>query len=311
MTSQSISMVNRPNTEVEKLVEYRTAHYASTSEGAHYYTNTPAQVQFRFSNPILCQLVSGKKVMSVGTSQPFEFLPGDAMFVSAGQLIDIDLSAANAEQPIECLCVEIDNERLENILGRLNEKISMGGRGQSFSLDTQSFSVLRGAPAEALSIPSLMRLFAGERDIFSDLRIDAKIDDALVNLLQQQRQELLIATAEDQDTGIHAVARVIRHNLHRHISISDLAKVASMSETSLHRQFRKHFGTTPSRFANQVRIAEAKRTLRQSRLPVEQLAFELGFSDASHFSRVFRKTAGESPAEYRKRRQKPPNMIDW
>ena len=43
----------------------------------------------------------------------------------------------------------------------------------------------------------------------------------------------------------------------------------------------------------------------------EQLAFELGFSDASHFSRVFRKTAGESPAEYRKRRQKPPNMIDW
>ncbi len=42
----------RPNV-VEKLVEYRCAHYAAHSEAATYTTNTPARVQFRFPNPIL------------------------------------------------------------------------------------------------------------------------------------------------------------------------------------------------------------------------------------------------------------------
>jgi AraC-like DNA-binding protein len=84
-----------------------------------------------------------------------------------------------------------------------------------------------------------------------------------------------------------------------------------MSESSLHRHFRKQFGTTPARFANQLRIAEAKRHLRQGDEPLEELSFRLGFADASHFSRVFRKNTGESPAEYRRRRQRPPNMRDW
>jgi AraC-like DNA-binding protein len=296
---------------VEKLIEYRTAHYAAFSEAASYFTNTPARVQFRFSNPIICDLRSGTKVMRVDGSEPFEFFTRDVMFVPPGLEIDVDLGRASQSAPIQCNCFEIETERLEGILGRLNERMTRAGQRSAVELDWSAFTVLRGEEANHLQLTSLMDLFCGERDVFTDLRIDTRIDDAILRLMQSRSSQLLILDHSTEDTGIRAAAHLIRENLGRHISTSELARAAATSEATLHRQFRKFFGTTPARFANRLRITEAKRRLRHSRDPIELLAFELGFSDASHFSREFRKTTGDSPAEYRRRRQQPANMLDW
>jgi AraC-like DNA-binding protein len=296
---------------VEKLVEYRTAHYASYSEAASYFTNTPARVQFRFANPIICSLKSGVKTMSVGGCAPFRFNPGDALYVPPGLEIDIDLSAASEDTPIECDCVEIEADQVENIFSRLNENMNRIGNQTAASLDWSAHSVLRGETADALDLPALMALFYEPRDAFSDLRIETRIDETFLKLLKLRSSELLTLEHPDADSGIHAAARLIRDNLERHVDAAELAKAAATSTSTLHRQFKKFFGTTPARFANNVRIGEAKRQLRQSDRSVESLAFELGFTDASHFSRLFRKSTGESPAEYRKRRQQPANMLDW
>jgi AraC-like DNA-binding protein len=187
--------------------------------------------------------------------------------------------------------------------------MTRGGHPIAMSLDWTAFSVLRGGEADELDLPNLMRLFRTERDVFSDLRIDSKIDDLLLRLLQLRGRSLLVSKYGSHDSGIAAVASLIRDNLHRHVPIAELARAAATSESSVNRQFKKYFGTTPARFANKVRIAEAKRQLRKSLTPIEALAFELGFSDASHFGRTFRKTTGETPAGYRKRRQRPPSML--
>lgn len=296
---------------VEKLVEYRKAHYAAHSEAASYYTNTPAWVQFRFANPIICELKTGFKTMRVGGSAPFAFRPGDAMYVPPGLEIDIDLGTASEATPIECDCVEIETGRVEGILARLNESLSKGGSEATAGINWASYAVLRGTEARDLGLARLMALFRGERDIFSDLRIDARLDDTLLKLLQSQSRALLELETGAADSGLRAAVRLIRDQLDRHVPVEDLARAACMSESSLHRHFRKSYGTTPARFANQLRIVEAKRHLRKGDTPLEELAFQLGFSDASHFGRVFRKTTGESPAEYRRRRQRPPNMRDW
>jgi hypothetical protein len=67
--------------EVEKLIEYRTAHYAAASEASTYLTNQRASVSFRFANPILCRMITGYKIMSVDQSDPFPFRPGEAILV--------------------------------------------------------------------------------------------------------------------------------------------------------------------------------------------------------------------------------------
>lgn len=311
MEAYSNSVRERSSDHVEKLIEYRTAHYAAFSEAASYFTNTPARVTFRFSNPIICDLRGGTKIMRVGGSDAFEFFTGDVMFVPPGLEIEVDLGLASQSAPIQCNCFEIETGRLEGILGRLNERMTRAGHRTAAALDWSAFAVLRGEEAEHLQLASLMDLFCGERDVFADLRIDTRLDDAILRLMQSRSSQLLVLDHSIEDTGIRAAAHLIRENLGRHVSTAELARVAVTSEATLHRQFRKFFGTTPARFANRLRITEAKRRLRQSRDPIELLAFELGFSDASHFSREFRKTTGDSPAEYRKRRQQPANMLDW
>lgn len=290
---------------VEKLVEYRRAHYAAHSEAASYFTNTPAQVQFRFSNPIICELKSGFKIMRVGGSDPFEFFPGDVLYVPPGLEIDVDLNAARSDKPIECDCIEIELERMNNLLARLNENMSQSEHESSIAVNWSAFSVLPKSEARQLDFGGLMGLFRGTRDVFSDLDIDNRIDATLLSLLKTRRRTLLTQERGVADTGLHAAARLIRHQLDRHVPICDLARAACMSESSLHRHFRKHFGTSPARYANQLRITQGKEMLRKDDAPVEEIAFRLGFSDASHFTRVFRKTTGEAPVEYRNRRRKP------
>jgi AraC-like DNA-binding protein/uncharacterized cupin superfamily protein len=297
---------------VEKLVEYRTAHYSAHSEAASYFTNTPARVQFRFSNPIICRLTQGYKIMSVGGGDAFGFDPGHVMYVPPGLEIDIDLGAATLDQPIECDCFEIEAGRMDSLIARLNETLSSRDEDVCATIDWKKFAVLAGDDANDLRLDSLMQLFRGDRAIFSDMRIETRIDDTILSLLQARTRDLVsFERSGGADTGLMAAARMIRENLDRHLNNDELAKIACMSESTLHRQFKKHFGTSPLRFANQLRITRAKRALRQQQHGIEALASQLGFSDASHFSRVFRGSVGETPAEYRRRRQTQVSLRDW
>ncbi|WP_420569599.1 helix-turn-helix domain-containing protein [Thalassovita sp.] len=313
MTAHERSFEHSPGrANVEKLVEYRTAHYSAHSEAASYLTNTPARVQFRFSNPIVCRLTQGHKVMSVGGSKAFGFDPGHVMYVPPGMEIDIDLGAATPDQPIECDCFEIEAGRMDSIIARLNENLSSRDEDISATIDWGKFAVLSGADADDLRLDALMQLFRGDRAIFSDMRIETRIDDTILSLLQARTRDLVsFERAGAADTGLMAAARIIRENLDRHLTNEDLAKIACMSESTLHRKFKKHFGTSPLRFANQLRIARAKRELRQHQNGIEAMASQLGFSDASHFSRVFRSSVGETPAEYRRRRQTQLSLREW
>ncbi len=299
--------VDRKDMPVEKLVEYRTAHYSASSEAANYFTNTPARVRFRFTNPIICRLTSGYKVMSVDGGEAFGFGPGDAMYVPPGMEIDIDLSAASTEKPIQCDCFEIEASRIAATIARLNETLSARGEDISTSVDWSKYAILTGEDADGLGLRGLMSLFQGERGVFSDLRIETRIEDTILALLQSRSRDLItFEKAGGSDSGLLSAARMIRENLDRHLGSEDLARAACMSESTLHRQFKKHFGTSPQRFANQLRIAKAKSDLRSSTEGIENIAARLGFSDTSHFSRVFRTTSGETPAEYRRRRRHQP-----
>lgn len=289
---------------VEKLVEYRTTHYSAKSEAASYHTNHPAQVQFRFANPIVCQLTAGHKLISVGNCTPIGFDVGDALYVPPGMEIDIDLGAATLDAPIECNCFEIEAGRMDSLIARLNESLSANGQDVSVALNWEKFAVFTGVEAESLRLDSLMAMFCGEHDLIADARIEARIDETVLALLHLRSTDLLIFDKmTDLEGGVMAAARLIRNNLDMQISSEVLARTACMSSSTLHRQFQKHFGTSPRKFAKQLRISEAKRLLRQNNASVERIAAALAFADVSHFTRVFRANVGESPAQYRNRRE--------
>lgn len=84
-------------------------------------------------------------------------------------------------------------------------------------------------------------------------------------------------------------------------SLKAAAEAAFMSPYHFNRLFRSLFRETPHAHLTGVRLCEAKRLLRTSEMALGDVAFVVGFQQASSFSRLFRQRYGMSPTEYRLR----------
>jgi AraC-like DNA-binding protein len=80
--------------------------------------------------------------------------------------------------------------------------------------------------------------------------------------------------------------------------LSELAQIAAMSETKMKQLFKQTFGDTIYNYYQQARMEEAAFQLKQGRRSVAEVGYGLGFSNLSHFSRVFEKRYGLNPKRY-------------
>lgn len=82
-------------------------------------------------------------------------------------------------------------------------------------------------------------------------------------------------------------------------SLSDLARIAHCSGSTVIRMFREHYGTTPGHFIIERKIARAKDLLTGTGMPIESVAEAVGITDPFYFSRIFKKIVGVSPRQCR------------
>lgn len=80
---------------------------------------------------------------------------------------------------------------------------------------------------------------------------------------------------------------------------SNAAALAGLSAGHLDRLFIQQLGMTPHAYLQKRRLESALAALADSSVPAKKIAFDLGFSSASHFSHWLKKTAGKSPREMR------------
>lgn len=94
----------------------------------------------------------------------------------------------------------------------------------------------------------------------------------------------------------------IRNELLKDLSVppvlSELAQIAAMSETKLKQLFKQTFGDTIYNYFQRARMEEAAFLLKQGKRSVAETGYELGFSNLSHFSRLFEKHYGLTPKRY-------------
>jgi AraC-like DNA-binding protein len=80
--------------------------------------------------------------------------------------------------------------------------------------------------------------------------------------------------------------------------LSELAIIASMSETKLKQLFKQTFGDTIYNYYQKARMEQAAFLLKQAKHSVSDVGYTLGFSNLSHFSRLFEKQYGITPKKY-------------
>lgn len=94
----------------------------------------------------------------------------------------------------------------------------------------------------------------------------------------------------------------MNEHLAEEFSLSRLAEQAGMSDIHFNRLFKRATGVPPSRYQIKLRMAAARRLLRESAKSVITIANEVGYSNRSHFAQLFRRHTGLSPTHYRRQR---------
>lgn len=95
------------------------------------------------------------------------------------------------------------------------------------------------------------------------------------------------------------VLAYLRDRFHAPITNRQLARLAHMSVRAFERKFHTSFHVTPQRYLRKLRLRMACRALVYTGQSLAEVASGCGFSDQSHFTRVFRQQFGLTPREYR------------
>lgn len=152
--------------------------------------------------------------------------------------------------------------------------------------------------------------FFMERTIWRILALHQKKDltTELVtaNLIGDILTELLVQTVtNNQDTFlipdyIKAMAKDMDKNFKSALSLAYFEEHYLRSRYHLTKEFKKYMGITVNEYLILTRLAHAKELLKYSELPVGEIAFEVGFSNVTHFINLFKAREETTPLAYRK-----------
>jgi AraC family transcriptional regulator len=98
---------------------------------------------------------------------------------------------------------------------------------------------------------------------------------------------------------LHRVLEYIDAHVDQNLGLQTLAALSGLSEDHFARAFRAATGVPPYRYLLQRRLARARQLLESSNLTIVEIAQELGFSDQSHLTKLFRRETGMTPREVR------------
>lgn len=104
---------------------------------------------------------------------------------------------------------------------------------------------------------------------------------------------------------MHQVKQIIDQNMQETLSIAELAKQVGTNEAYLKKQFKETFGTTIYGYTLQRRMEYAKNLLLQSEFTITDIAYQIGYKHATHFTAAFKKYYGQLPNHFRNQQTTP------
>ncbi|WP_153798714.1 GlxA family transcriptional regulator [Foetidibacter luteolus] len=122
-----------------------------------------------------------------------------------------------------------------------------------------------------------------------------------VEMDRQSQSAFAIFSGQKQhgDEMVQQAQAYIESRLDEKISIEELSSHFAVGRRNFDRRFIKATGNTPIEYAQRVKIESAKKALETTRKTVNEVMYEVGYSDVKAFREVFRKVTGMSPLEYR------------
>ncbi len=149
---------------------------------------------------------------------------------------------------------------------------------------------------------SLITLHFQPHSLLRNRMIELKIEEVFIMVLRSEYGTKLAQQINRYDTSnpFSYLIYKINNELHKNWSVADLAKQCDISEPSVYRYFQKSFGISPNKYIWSKKIEKSKKLLKEARhLNVSEVGYAIGIKRSAYFARVFKKSTGFSPNEFR------------
>jgi len=125
-------------------------------------------------------------------------------------------------------------------------------------------------------------------------------------LLDPPRQEqryysLFSPKLQHGDKAILRVQHWLQEHIAQPLSVAQLAALAGLQLRTFQRRFNRACGLNVSQYCQQLRVTKGCELLQFTRLPIDTIAWQVGYQDSGAFRKLFQRTLGLSPGEYRRR----------
>ena len=153
------------------------------------------------------------------------------------------------------------------------------------------------------SYKSLLPYFS-EPQKLPDSIFEGKFKELLFNILVlPDNNHILAYINQIADDYIVPVWEVMESNYSYDLKISEFAEIANRSTSSFRRDFEEYYKISPGKWLTNKRLEKAKLLLESSKKSISDITFECGFTNVSHFSRVFKEKFKSPPSKYRSQYQ--------
>lgn len=156
------------------------------------------------------------------------------------------------------------------------------------------------------SAPVLKRLFdlirdelTGKEEFYAEVVKDAS-RTILMYIFRIINRTLNSVNLSNKDNILNVVIPYIDKNFLNSISLSDIASECFVDKYYLSHMFTETFGMSVGQYIRAKRVELAQKLIRETNLPISDIAGQCGFADRTCFDRQFKKITGTTPMQYRR-----------
>lgn len=294
----SVALSDKRN--LKTLVENKTAYTLDKCELNVFETHAPSfLVPLTFNDFVVTSMLRGKKVMHLFDKDGFDYLPGESVIVPANTTMRIDFPEADMHNPTQCTALAIEGEHIKKTIHYLNENFPKQFEEGSWKLDYNQYHFYNNEDI-ALLINKLISICSSSspgKDVLADLAVK----ELLFRIMQVQNLSYTNGHYIDGQNSnpLAFIIGYIKENISVSLSIEELSNKAYMSKSTFYRAFKRELGISPIEFIIQERMAVAKKLLLSHHTKIAAISAEIGFQDVNYFIRLFKKTEGITPNQYR------------
>ena len=132
---------------------------------------------------------------------------------------------------------------------------------------------------------------------WKDEKLTGLISEAIVNIKELSLENSVNENLQESQKS--AIKKYIKENYKRDISAGDVAGILGYSDVYFSKIFKQLFDDTFINYLTKVRIDKAKVLLKDVGFNIKEVGASVGYTDSNYFTKVFKRSVGMSPSEYR------------